>query len=261
MSSLLQVSALAVAVAMAAPQLVHAAPPGQGGEVPFTRQPGDPEIHRYYPARADRRRQTGRVTIRCRSNSDGELMDCAVEEETPAAAGFGAAARQISKDFRVETGGKGEAWKGRPVEASIDFTPQYYYRVRPQGSDAQATPALSRRISGTFRARYPFQARFTGLSGRVVLHCPIEPGGVASGCAAAEEQPKGLGFGKAAEQGARHIQVAGKTLDGRPTEGMTLEKQVIVSPSCSDLPGWDRRLEGCAREAETGHTGGGTPAG
>ena len=217
------------------------------GEPRWTLQPTDYDIRAWYPSAADRRHQVGRATIGCRSNSNGELTDCRVRDESPARAGFGAAAIQLSKNFWVETDGKGADWKGRTVSASVDFTPKDYVRVMSAGpaADPSAGPALARLVSGTFGARYPYQARFTGLSGRVVLHCRIGRDGAAPDCAAVDEQPRGHGFGLAAEQGARHVRVAGKTLDGLPTEGMVLEKVVIVGPSCSDLPAWDSTLSGC----------------
>ena len=166
-------------------------------------------------------------------------MDCKVQDESPAGAGFGSAALFLSKSFRLETGGKGETWKDRTISTSVDFTPQYYLRVTAGGSaDPSQAPSLARRVSGVFGARYPFQARFTGLSGKVILHCLIGRDGPAPACTAVDEWPKGRGFGLAAEQGARHVRVADKTLDGLSTEGMTLEKMVIVAPTCSDLPGW-----------------------
>jgi hypothetical protein len=224
------------------------------GETIWTKQPSDFEIWSQYPQGAWRKRLTGHTRMRCRLNSDGEPVRCKVDVESPAGAGFAQAALDLAKFYRLETGGDWSAWKNRIVTVSIDFTPQDHVRVWPAGPAGRPSqePKLARLESGDFRARYPFKSRFTGASGRVVLHCPIGRGGVASGCTAVDEQPKNHGFGLAAEQGAQHIQVAGKTEDGLSTEGMTLEKVVIVCPSSSDLPAWDRGRGGCTARMRVG---------
>lgn len=99
--------------------------PGSGGTPPrFVRGPTRQELVRAYPRAALAARQPGRVLLRCRIGADSRLEGCRVIEETPAGAGFGAAALRASTYFRFRP----PMVDGRPREGfempiGIEFTP------------------------------------------------------------------------------------------------------------------------------------------
>ena len=208
-------------------------------EPTWAHQPEIWEIWSAYPAVASRSHTPGRATIRCRVNSDGELIGCQIQDENPSGMGFGSKALFLSKSFRVQMGPHGKRVDGM-VSASVDFTPMDYVRVAP----ASGPPTLVRLWSG-FYPGYPFKARFTGVSGRVVMRCKVGRSGAVSDCMVVEEQPNGLGFGEMAVQGVGHPGLEAKTVDGRQSEGMTLETTEIINPPCDALPSWDRVRVGC----------------
>ena len=99
--------------------------PGTGGTPPrFVRGPTRQELVRSYPRAALAARQAGHVLLRCRIGADSRLEGCRVIEETPAGAGFGAAALAASTYFRFRP----PTVDGRPREGfempiGIEFTP------------------------------------------------------------------------------------------------------------------------------------------
>lgn len=99
--------------------------PGNGGTPPrFVRGPTRQELVRAYPRAALAARQAGHVLLRCRIGADSRLAGCRVVEETPAGAGFGAAALAASTYFRFRP----PTVDGRPREGfempiGIDFIP------------------------------------------------------------------------------------------------------------------------------------------
>jgi protein TonB len=99
--------------------------PGAGGTPPrFVRGPTRQDLVRAYPRAALIARQAGHVLLRCRIRPDTRLDGCRVIEETPAGAGFGAAALRASTYFRFRP----PTLDGRPREGfempiGIDFIP------------------------------------------------------------------------------------------------------------------------------------------
>ena len=217
------------------------------GELPWARQPASWATAKVYPPTAERQHTPGRATIRCRASADGELAGCKVQDERPAGAGFGRAALFLSDAFRLEMGPKGSALKGRAVDATIDFVPPGFARIVPADPAAEpfALPLVVRWRDGSPGMSYPFKARFTGLSARVVLRCKIGAEGVLTECLAIDESPKGFGLAANAEDILKGTRVSKKTVDGRDSEGLTIETVVVQNPSCDEKPAWDRRLDGC----------------
>lgn len=99
--------------------------PGSGGTPPrFVRGPTRQELVRAYPPAALAARQSGRVLLRCRIGANSRLEACRVIEESPAGAGFGAAALAAAAYFRFRP----PTVDGRPREGfempiGIEFTP------------------------------------------------------------------------------------------------------------------------------------------
>ena len=77
---------------------------------------------RYYPSRAAEREQEGRATISCKVTASGNLTGCSIVSESPKGAGFGSAAMQLSRLFRMSPRTvNGEATEGGTVRVPITF--------------------------------------------------------------------------------------------------------------------------------------------
>lgn len=99
--------------------------PGDGGTPPrFVRGPTRQELVRAYPRAALAARQAGHVLLRCRIRPDTRLDGCRVIEETPAGAGFGAAALSASAYFRFRPPTvDGRSREGFEMPIGIEFIP------------------------------------------------------------------------------------------------------------------------------------------
>jgi protein TonB len=74
--------------------------PAQITGATWLKRPGAREFDRYYPTRAAEREKEGRVVLNCSVNADGSI-NCRVTSESPDGWGFGEAALQISKFFKM----------------------------------------------------------------------------------------------------------------------------------------------------------------
>ena len=69
-------------------------PPG------WTQRPTSRDMYQAYPPEALKQKIEGDVLLRCTTQPDGSLADCAVDSETPAGHGFGPAALMLIQKFR-----------------------------------------------------------------------------------------------------------------------------------------------------------------
>ncbi len=84
-------------------------------------RPNARDFARYYPERALERGQEGRVNLACIVAADGRIA-CTVTSEDPQGWGFGAAALQISRSFRMAPATRdGAATSGGRVNVPIRF--------------------------------------------------------------------------------------------------------------------------------------------
>lgn len=94
---------------------------GQSGP-PVATAPTGGDMLTYYPQRAMTLGKEGRAVIKCNVTPELTLIDCAVVSETPADFGFGAAAINLSRLFRMKPRtASGEATAGAQVTIPIAF--------------------------------------------------------------------------------------------------------------------------------------------
>jgi TonB family protein len=166
-----------------------------------------------YPAKAKAADIGGEVNLTCEINRDGHPRDCAPLGEKPSGYGFGYAARKLAERLKVDN----PQLIGREVRVPVMFDPAVL-----KGAATVTKPAWAALPSAEdFQASFPKAAN--GVNDvRVVLACTVGDGGALAGCAVAQEEPAGQGYGAGALALAPKFKVAPWSLDGQPTVGAKL---------------------------------------
>ena len=161
------------------------------------------DLQAVWPAAAMKKGAGGFASLRCEVTVTGALQFCVVDEESPAGMGFGNAAKALAPQFLL----KPAQLRGEPVPFQ-DFklkvrwegeTPMSTGSLIPQTSQVFAmAPWLSVPTREDMAIAYPAAAAAKKLSGKVSLRCMIRKNGGVIGCETGAENPKSMGFKKAA---------------------------------------------------------------
>lgn len=171
----------------------------------------------YYPPVAMDQAVVGRVVLDCTVNPD-TTTTCSVFSEAPDGWGFGAAAMDMSREFRLRPGRRDnvvrvplrftlppfdpdaaeELPKGLPPEL-IAFYRSYPTLDLPAWERAPNPAALAAAFPETARGRYQF--------GRALLSCAVNPDRSLR-CTLIDERPMDAGFGAAALSLAPQLRIA-----------------------------------------------------
>jgi protein TonB len=85
------------------------------GDPSWISRPSPDQMARFYPPKALDRGVTGMAVLSCTVNAGGRPMACQVVDESPAGAGFGAAALKLSAFFRMSP----RTEDGQPVDGGV----------------------------------------------------------------------------------------------------------------------------------------------
>jgi TonB family protein len=163
-----------------------------------------------YPPKARAAGISGAVTLSCEIGRDGHPRDCAALVEKPGGYAFGAVARKLAERLKVEDA----SLTGQNV-----FIPVAFEAGVLTGAATVTKPTWAALPSASdFQATFPKTENGVNTV-RVVLGCEVEAGGALGGCAVADEQPAGLGYGAGALALASKFRLSPWSVDGAPTVG------------------------------------------
>src|SRR2546428_13655589 len=98
-----------------------APPPRPVVTAEWTRAPTSADVIDYYPDIAWRRNLSGRATLSCLIDADGDLTHCQVVSEHPRRVGFGAAALKLAPKFQLAPAHGSHSLAGGHLQVPIDF--------------------------------------------------------------------------------------------------------------------------------------------
>jgi TonB family protein len=166
----------------------------------WIKKPSYEDLNAVWPAKAMRNGISGKATILCQITLQGLLEACAVDSETPAGEGFGAAALLLAPSFVLKPGTK----DGKPVSTKVGIPIAFI----SQGAVTSTvrTPMISEPVwdnAPSFKdmaAAWPAKAKAATEFGHVSMRCGFTEEGLLHRCNVLTETPGGQGFGEAARK-------------------------------------------------------------
>lgn len=167
----------------------------------------DAQMQAVWPAKSKAFYDGGKAAMVCQVTVRGTLNACLVVEETPKASGFGDAALALAPQFLLKPAMKNGApviydgvkvkieWKPLRERAVVSHWTDPNILIEPVFATAPWKLAPSR---ADMAAVYPTDAASKKQSGKVLLRCVILKTGRLASCQNTTENPKSMGFRKAA---------------------------------------------------------------
>lgn len=148
-----------------------------------------------------------RAVARCAVSDSGELSDCSIVSESPAASGLGEALLSLTHRYRRKPPKEGDLRHVYIVDGVYEADVQADWRRQPTPDEMLAV--------------WPTEAYKNGQSGEAVINCVVTVQGALRDCVAVEESPLNAGFGAAAIALAPQFLMKPATKDGVPVEAVT----------------------------------------
>lgn len=169
--------------------------------------PSQDVLAKAYPVQALGPRIEGEVQLRCRVAFTGDLVDCAVDQESPQGYGFGDAALKLAPAYRMRP----ETVDGVAVDTGLVVVPIRFRAPQlptagtwPTRIDVfpTANPAFDcANAPNRYASYYPSRAQHLGVEGTAQIACKVDSvTGKVEACTWTEENPPNFGFGLAAEK-------------------------------------------------------------
>jgi len=226
--------ALAAVLAVSAATSVQAAQPADPKLAPgdthadWLKRPTQTDLLAVWPHDAAQIGAGGKALIGCKVTVRGLLNSCVVLSESPAGAGFGAAAVMLSSQFLMKPAMR----NGQPVEDDVRIPITFPSFQPPEGGAEghMVLPVALLTVAPTYAdvvAVYPPKARAKGVGGRAAMSCSVRKDGQIQYCTVLTEDPGGLGFGAAAKSLAPQFQAPTALADGRPTRSAIVQISVV----------------------------------
>ena len=206
----------------------------------WIRRPSAPQFAAVFPADARRKCVDGRAAIGCSVTTEGTLDRCQVLSESPAGAGFGAAALALAPFFQMSPMlVNGVPQRGGTVKVPIVFQmggPAALSRSAPSSSGT--TAYVTRPIwtaaptQAEVAAAYPPALKASGQKGSAVMDCVLAATGRLAQCNVVSETPQRSGSGRAAlSLSSRFGLEPPRGADGAPVRGARVRLPVQFSPT------------------------------
>jgi hypothetical protein len=200
--------------------------------LPWRAVPSAADMAAAFPAQAAGHEASGHVVLRCRMAGDGGLKGCEVATEEPRGEGFGQAARNLAKAFRVAD----EVVQSKPMQGVYVDVPFDFRDPRRPGPSVEVNdPEWQRGADPVMAGKlFPEAAAKAGLkTGRAIVDCEAAHDGTLIHCAVVSEEPSGLGFGESALAIAGVMQMNPWTKQGAPVEGAKIRLPIRLNLSAA----------------------------
>jgi TonB family protein len=179
-------------------------------QIGWSQAPNVSDIAAAYPARARAASLSGTVNLTCEIGHDGHPRNCEALTEKPSGYGFGAAARKLAEGLKVDD----PSMNHQNVFIPVTFDAAVLTGQAMVTKPAWASLPSPEDLNATFPKTQ------NGVNHvRVVLGCTVEAGGALGGCAVADEQPAGQGYGAGALALASKFRLSPWSTDGAATVG------------------------------------------
>lgn len=186
-----------------------------------------------YPAKARAEARGGRATVSCYISDEGALVRCSEVSSDPKGYGFGVAAKELAKTFRIAVTSEADrkATRNLSVHLPFVFDPRMLENTAPPvGKPSWVTLPTATEVNKAFNGLT------VDRTARVQLDCLVKAGGWVEGCVVASEDPGDAGVGAAALTLAPTFRLTTWTTEGLPTIGGRVRIPLRYEPLKTEAP-------------------------